>query len=105
MDVTIISEEDNPMLHRTDIRFETVHDETTPSRLSVRDSLAAKLDKDSDEVVIHELDTAFGMRKTVGYAKVYESPEFARDVEQDHMLDRNKITADDADADADAEEA
>jgi len=101
MDVTIISEEENPMLHRTDIRFETVHDETTPSRLSVRDSLAAKLDKDSDEVVVHELDTTFGMRKTVGYAKVYESPEFARDVEQQHMLDRNKID----ESEAEAEEA
>jgi len=98
MDVTIISEEENPMLHRTDIRFETVHDETTPSRLSVRDSLAAKLDKDSDEVVVHELDTTFGMRKTVGYAKVYESPEFARDVEQQHMLDRNKIDESEAEA-------
>jgi len=89
------------MLHRTDIRFETVHDETTPSRLSVRDSLAAKLDKSSDEVVVHELDTAFGMRKTVGYAKVYESPEFARKVEQKHMLERNKID----DPEAEAEEA
>jgi len=98
MDVTIISEEENPMLHRTDIRFETVHDETTPSRLSVRDSLAAKLDKDSDEVVVHELDTTFGMRKTVGYAKVYESPEFAREVEQQHMLDRNKIDEPEAEA-------
>ena len=100
MDVTIISEEENPMLHRTDIRFETVHDETTPSRLSVRDSLAAKLDKGSDEVVVHDLDTKFGMRKTIGYAKVYESPSFARDIEQDYMLDRNKIEADDADAEA-----
>jgi small subunit ribosomal protein S24e len=69
----------------------------------VRDSLAAKLDKDADEVVVHEMNTKFGMRKTVGYAKVYDSPEHARDVEQEYMLDRNKITAGDADADADAE--
>ena len=103
MDVDIISEDENPMLHRTDIRFETTHEEATPSRLSVRDSLAAKLDKDSEEVVVHELDTKFGMRKTAGYAKVYESPEFARDVEQEHMLERNKIT--DADVEAEAEEA
>ncbi len=100
MDVTIISEEENPMLHRSDIRFEIVHDEATPSRLSVRDSLAAKIDKGSDEVVVHELDTKFGMRKTVGYAKVYESSEFAHDVEQKHMLERNKITAEDAEAEA-----
>jgi small subunit ribosomal protein S24e len=94
MDVTIIDEDENPMLHRTDVRFELAHDEATPSRLSVRDSLAAQLNKDSDEVVIHKLDTKFGMRKTVGYAKVYDTAEDALDVEQDHMLDRNKIAAD-----------
>jgi small subunit ribosomal protein S24e len=108
MDIDIIAEDENPMLHRTDVRFEITHDEATPSRLSVRDSLAAKLNKDSAEVVVHELDTKFGMRKTVGYAKVYESPDHARDVEQEHMLDRNKISADGEDAeeaDAEAEEA
>ncbi|WP_251341661.1 30S ribosomal protein S24e [Haloplanus halophilus] len=106
MDIDIIEEDENPMLHRTDVRFRITHEDATPSRLSVRDSLAAKLNKDSDEVVVHELDTKFGMRKTIGYAKVYESPDHARDVEQDHMLDRNKISADAEDAeDADAEEA
>jgi len=108
MEIDIIEEDENPMLHRTDVRFEITHDEATPSRLSVRDSLAAKLNKDSAEVVVHELDTKFGMRKTVGYAKVYESPDHARDVEQDHMLDRNKISPDgeEADeADTEAEEA
>ncbi|SFR62816.1 small subunit ribosomal protein S24e [Halogeometricum rufum] len=105
MEIEVISEDENPMLHRTDVRFEVVHEEATPSRLSVRDSLAAKLNKDSDEVVIHALDTKFGMRKTAGYAKVYESPEFARDVEQDYMLDRNKIEAEDGEPEAEAEEA
>jgi len=102
MEVDIIEQEENPMLHRTDVRFEVVHDEATPSRLSVRDSLAAKLNKDSAEVVVHKLDTKFGMRKTVGYAKVYDNPEAALDVEQQHMLERNKITAD---GDGEAEEA
>jgi small subunit ribosomal protein S24e len=100
MEIDIISEDDNPMLHRSDVRFEIAHEEATPSRLSVRDSLAAKLNKGSDEVVVHDLDTKFGMRKTIGYAKVYESPDFARDIEQDYMLDRNKIEADDADPEA-----
>jgi small subunit ribosomal protein S24e len=104
MEIEIIDEDENPMLHRTDVRFEVVHDEATPSRLSVRDSLAAKLNKDSDEVVVHELDTKFGMRKTVGYAKVYENPDFARDVEQEYMLERNKITSGD-EPEVEAEEA
>lgn len=94
MDIEIIEEDDNPMLHRTDIRFEVRHEDATPSRLSVRDSLAALLNKDAEETIVHKLDTKFGMRRTIGYAKVYDEAEFALDVEQDHMLERNKIVAD-----------
>jgi small subunit ribosomal protein S24e len=102
MDVEIIDEEENPMLHRTDVTFRIVHDDATPERLSVRDSLAAKLNKDASEVVVRTLDTKFGMRKTIGRAKVYDSADHARDVEQEHMLERNKITAGE---DGEAEEA
>ena len=106
MDVDIISESENPMLHRTDVTFELTHEDATPERLQVRDSLAAKLNKDADEVVIRKLETKFGMRKTVGEAKVYDSADHARDVEQDHMLERNKIgVEEEAEAEADAEEA
>jgi len=102
MNIDIIKEEENPMLHRTDVRFEVTHEEATPSRLSVRDSLAAMLNKDAEEVVIHKLDTKFGMRTSVGYAKVYESPSHAQDVEQDYLLERNKIAVGDGEK---AEEA
>ncbi|ADJ14285.1 30S ribosomal protein S24e [Halalkalicoccus jeotgali] len=105
MDISIVSEEENPMLHRTDVTFEITHEEATPERLSVRDSLAAKLNKDAKEVVIREMNTKFGMRTTVGYAKVYESPDFARDVEQDHMLERNKISAGEGEGADEGEEA
>jgi small subunit ribosomal protein S24e len=104
MEIDIISDDENPMLHRRDVRFRVVHEDASPSRLSVRDSLAAKLNKGSDEVVIHRLDTKYGMRKTIGYAKVYESADDAGDVEQAYMLDRNKIGADE-EAEADPEEA
>jgi small subunit ribosomal protein S24e len=105
MDIEIIEEDENPMLHRTDVRFEVRHEDATPSRLSVRDSLAAMLNKDAEETVVHELDTKFGMRRTIGYAKVYDSAEQAQDVEQDHMLERNKIVADGEGDSEEAEEA
>ncbi|ERG96313.1 30S ribosomal protein S24e [Haloquadratum walsbyi] len=105
MEIDILSEDENSMLHRTDVQFEIVHDDATPSRLSVRDSLAAKINKDSDEVVVHKLDTKFGMRKTIGYAKVYESPQSARQVEQDYMLERNKIEIEPENEDSAAEGA
>ena len=107
MEIDVLEEEENPMLHRTDVRFEVTHEDVTPSRLSVRDSLAAMLNKDAAEVVVHELDTQFGMRKTIGYAKVYQDPGYAREVEQDYMLERNKISVEEGEeeTEAGAEEA
>ena len=93
MDIAIVDEEENPMLHRRDVTFELIHEDATPERLSVRDSLAAKLNKDSKEVVVRDLDTKFGMRKTIGSARVYDSPQHAQDIEQNYMLNRNKIAA------------
>lgn len=94
MDIAIVNEDENPMLHRRDVTFELVHEDATPERLSVRDSLAAKLNKDSKEVVVRNLDTKFGMRKTIGTARVYDGPQYAQDIEQNYMLNRNKIAAD-----------
>ncbi|MES3517759.1 MAG: 30S ribosomal protein S24e [Natronomonas sp.] len=105
MEIDILEETENPMLHRIDVRFELTHEEATPTRLSVRDSLAAKLNKDASEVVLRQLDTKYGMRKTVGHAKVYDTEADARDIEQDYMLDRNKIATDEADAETETEEA
>ncbi|PSQ42982.1 30S ribosomal protein S24e [Halobacteriales archaeon SW_7_68_16] len=105
MDIEIIEEDANPMLHRRDVTFQVTHEEETPSRLSVRDSLAAMLNKDADEVVVRELNTRFGMRTTMGAAKVYETPDDAREIEQDYVLDRNKIADADADGEGEAEEA
>ena len=104
MDIEIIDEEENPMLHRTDVRFRVQHDDATPERLSVRDSLAAQLNKDAAEVVVRSLDTKFGMRETIGDAKVYETPEYAEEIEQEYMLERNKITSGD-EPEVEAEEA
>jgi small subunit ribosomal protein S24e len=46
--------------------------------------------------VIRKLDTKFGMRKTIGEAKVYESAAHAEEVEQEHMLERNSIGTEEA---------
>ncbi len=105
MEIEILEDSENPMLHRRDVTFEVVHEEATPERLSVRDSLAAKLDKDAEEVVVRELDTKFGMRRTIGTAKVYDDESFAQDIEREYVLERNKIAPGSEEATGEAEQA
>lgn len=104
MEIQITDEDVNELLNRTEVRFSIVHDGETPSRLAVRDSLAAKLGKGSDEVVVHQMDTKFGMNETLGHAKVYESPEDAKEIEEGYMLERNKIGVDEDEVEEEAEE-
>lgn len=105
MDIEILDDTENPMLHRRDVTFSVTHEEATPERLSVRDSLAAQLGKEAEEVVIRELNTKFGMRRTIGEAKVYDDESFAKDIEREFVLDRNKIIADSEEPTEEAEEA
>jgi len=104
MEITVVDQEENPMLHRTDVQFRVSHVEATPDRLAVRDSLAAQLNKDAGEVVVRKLDTKFGMRTTHGEAKVYESPNDAKEIEQNYMLERNKIANGNGDDGADEDD-
>jgi len=105
MEIQITDEDVNELLNRTEVRFSIVHDGETPSRLAVRDSLAAKLGKGSDEVVVHQMDTKFGMNETLGHAKVYESPEDAKEIEEGYMLERNKIGVEEDEGEEEAAEA
>ncbi len=106
MEIEILEETENPMLHRRDVTFRVTHEDATPERLSVRDSLAAQLGKDAEEVVIRELSTKFGMRETVGEAKVYDEQSYATEIEREYVLERNKIRpGHEEDAQEEAEEA
>lgn len=89
MDIKVISEKKNPLFNRREITFRVFHEEATPSRKSVVDKLAATLNSKQGLVIVDSLKTEFGKRETVGYAKIYETAERAKEVERDHIIERN----------------
>ena len=95
MEITILSETSNPLLHRVDVSFLIDHAGPTPNRIEVRDNLAARLNKNTEEVIIRKIRTQFGTRKTIGDAKIYENSDFAQSIEQDHIILRNQSTVED----------
>ena len=89
MDIQVIEEKSNPMLNRREVVFKVIHDEATPSRKSVAERLAATMNSKPGLVFVDSLRTEFGKRETVGYAKIYETAERARQVERPHIVERN----------------
>ena len=93
MDIQIIEEKNNPLLNRREVVFKVLHDEATPSRKSIVERLAATMNSKSGLVFVDRLNTEFGKRETIGYAKIYETPERAKQVERPHIIKRNTFTA------------
>lgn len=89
MDILVLNEKSNPMLNRREIVFKVIHDEATPSRKSVVEKLAATQNSKAGLVFVDSLKTEFGKRETIGYAKIYESAERAKQIERAHIIERN----------------
>ena len=89
MDIQVLNEKNNPVLNRREIVFKVTHDEATPSRKVVVERLAATQNSKVGLVYVDSLKTEFGKRETIGYAKIYETPERAKQIERDHIIERN----------------
>lgn len=92
MDIQVIEEKKNPLLNRREIVFKVNHDDSTPSRKSIVEKLAATLNSKIGQVYVDSLKTEFGKRETIGYAKIYETAERAEQVERAHIIERNTFT-------------
>ena len=89
MEIDIISDEENPLLNRRQIRFKAVFDGPTPSRAQVKSKIVALLNSDSDLTVLDKLETEYGKTSAIGYIKVYANAD-ALKIERPHILERNK---------------
>ena len=92
MDIKVLNEKNNPVLNRREIAFKVIHEEATPSRKSIVERLAATQNSKVGLVFVDGLKTEFGKRETIGYAKIYETEERAKQIERAHIVERNTFT-------------
>ncbi|MDI9616472.1 30S ribosomal protein S24e [Methanothrix sp.] len=93
MDIEILSERENPLLKRREIVLKVIHGEgSTPTRRSVLERLAAIKDSKPGLVVIRKMNSLFGKRESIAHARIYESEERMRQVENPHIVKRNVLS-------------
>jgi len=92
LDIKVLNEKNNPVLNRREIAFKVIHEEATPSRKSIVERLAATQNSKVGLVFVDSLKTEFGKRETIGYAKIYETEERAKQIERAHIIERNTFT-------------
>jgi len=92
LDIQVIEAKNNAILNRRELVFKVIHDEATPTRKSVVERLAATQNTKIGLVYVDSLKTEFGKRETIGYAKIYETAERAKEIERAHIIERNTFT-------------
>jgi small subunit ribosomal protein S24e len=91
MDININEQIENPLLNRTEVRFEcTYQGESTPKILDVKNRLVALLNVDKNLLVVDSVKPSYGEGKAVGYAKLYDSEENLSKIETKHVISKNK---------------
>jgi len=91
MDVELTKEKENQLLRRKEVHFRLKHgaEGASPSREAARNALIKALKCSPNLLVIDTMRTEFGRKETVGYAKVYESEERLKEIEREHIIERN----------------
>ena len=91
MEIEIKDKIENPLLNRTEVHFDCIYQgESTPKVMDVKNKLVALLDADKNLLVVDNVLPKFGEGKAEGYAKVYDSEENLKKIEQKHVLDKNQ---------------
>jgi small subunit ribosomal protein S24e len=90
MEITIIKEIENPILHRSEIHFEmNFLNQGSPNRIDVRDKIAAMKTAEPALTFIKSMKTAFGIPKLTGTALIYMDEKVALELEPTYSRIRN----------------
>jgi small subunit ribosomal protein S24e len=90
MEVKVLEDKNNPLLQRREVQFSISHNLGTPSRQEIKEKLAAYLNSKPELVIIERMKSEFGKRETRGYAKIYETVDRMKNVETEHIIQRNE---------------
>jgi ribosomal protein S24E len=92
LEIRILEERANPLLHRHEYRFEVTHATTaTPKREEVRSEIAKLVQAPKDRVIVERMHARFGTAVSRGDANVYESVDALKKITREHILVRHGL--------------
>ena len=90
VEVEITERTVNELMHRSEIKFTIEHfGEGSPNRIEVKEKIAAMETADPELTFIRTMKGEFGLPKLVGEVYIYDSEEFAKEIEPRYSKVRN----------------
>lgn len=88
MELQIIKDTTNPLLKRRDISIK-IQNKITPSRIEVKNKMAATLNTKPELIVIDHMDSVYGKQETVGTAYIYQDETRLKQLAHQHLITRD----------------
>ncbi len=88
MEIQIIRDKSNPLLKRRELSLK-IQNKGTPSRIEVKNKIAALANSKPELIVIEHLETVFGKQEVMGTASIYESEGRLKQLAHQHLVARD----------------
>ncbi len=90
MQIEILQEKENLLLHRKEISFRIAHPKSpTPKRAEIREKIVAKFDAKKEASYIVKMKKPVGKSEITGVIHIYADPAVAKKIEPQHIIFRN----------------
>ncbi len=91
MNVEVISNVENKLLERKEIKAEISFKGATPGRADLRQALCGKVGANPDLVVLREINTTYGKQSVSVLAHSYQKMEKLMEIEPEYIRKRFKV--------------
>ena len=88
MEIDVIEDKENKLLHRREVRVSVKDYGATPSREELISSISAKLGVDKENLVLDRADQQFGKKETLCYVKIYDNSKLRETYELKYKIKR-----------------
>ena len=88
MDIEVVSEKENKLVDRKEIRIKVGFSGATPKRSEIEGELSGKLGVNSDLMVIRQINDKYGVKSIEADVHIYKNVEKLKEMEPEYMQKR-----------------
>lgn len=93
MDLNLLSQFENPLLQRKEVKVVAIFEASTPSREELKKEVCKKFNFPEETTVIRKIFQEKGIKRAIVFINVYDSKEALQKIEPQYILERKKKKA------------
>lgn len=90
MNLDIVNEKENSLLHRVELKARVTFEKETPNRIEIVKLISAKKNVPENLVIVTNIGQEYGIRVANIDARIYDSESAMKQIEKEYMVKRHQ---------------